>query len=199
MRLFLPFISILVIDLGIDTSLGLIFDPFPDEKFVLRVIEITALTFTLIANPMSLKVITVTLCEHTITVAFALVPLAFVDIFIRVDHATFALGQSVHPVAIVPILVFVEKGTSSVFFVLIPVTGVLTAQLASLIFPVSTLAMALIDRPHTLVFVTILVKLDTKAFFAVIAPVADVLLRSLPFFALNCAIFGLILLFDPVN
>ena len=83
--------------------------------------------------------------------------------------------------------------------VLIPVTGVLSAQLRALIFPVSSLAMALIDGPHALILISIFVELDAEALFTVIAPIADILLTGLPLLALNSAVLLLVLLFDPVD
>lgn len=61
MRFFLPFICILVVYFGIDSSLRLVFDPFTDEQFVLGVVEVTALAFAHIVNPVALKVVTVSL------------------------------------------------------------------------------------------------------------------------------------------
>ena len=83
--------------------------------------------------------------------------------------------------------------------ILIPVTSVLSAQLCALIFPVGSLAVALIDGPHTLIFISIFVELDAEALFAVIAPVADILLTGLPLLSFDRAILLLILLLDPVD
>ena len=83
--------------------------------------------------------------------------------------------------------------------ILIPVTSVLSAQLCALIFPIGSLAVALIDCPHTLILISIFVELDAEALFAVIAPVADILLTGLPLLSLDCAILLLVLLLDPVN
>ena len=83
--------------------------------------------------------------------------------------------------------------------VLIPVASVLTSQLSSLILPISTLSVALIDCPHAFVLITVRVKLNSETFLAVIAPVADVFLTGLPLLALDRAILGLILLLDPVD
>ena len=66
------------------------------------------------------------LCHHAVTVSFRLVPLAFIDVFIRVDHPALALWHSVDPVTIVAVAVFVEKSPTSVFPVFEPVAGILT-------------------------------------------------------------------------
>lgn len=84
-------VSVFIVHFSVDTCLRLIFDPFSNEKLVLRVIEVTTLSFTLVANPVTLKMITVSLCQNAVTIAFSLVPLAFVDILVRVDHTTFSL------------------------------------------------------------------------------------------------------------
>ena len=148
---------------------------------------------------MALKMITVSLREHTVAVAFTLVPLALINILIRVDHATFPLGQAIHPVAIVSVPVLIEEGSPAMLLVFVPVTRVLSAQLSTLIFPVSALAMALIDGPHALILVSILVELDAKAFLAVIAPITDILLTGLPLLPLDSPILLLVLLLDPVD
>lgn len=90
-RLFGTTIRIFIIDFGIDTSLGLIFYPLANEEFVFRVIEVTSLAFALVTDPVTLEMVSVTLGEHSIAVALAFVPLAFVNVLIRVDHATFTL------------------------------------------------------------------------------------------------------------
>ena len=103
-------------------------------------------------------------------------PLTFVNIFVRVNHAAFALGQAVYPVTVVTISVFVEESTSTMLFVLIPIACVFSAELVALILPVGALAVALIDSPHSFVFVTIFVKLNAETLFTIVAPVAYVLL-----------------------
>ena len=200
MRLLWSLVSIFVIDFGVDASLGLILDPLTDEKFIFGVIEVTTLTFALIAHPVAFEMITVTLGQDTITITLALMPLAFKDVLVSVDHSAFALRQSIDPVAVVSVSILVEEGASAMLLVLVPVASVLTAQLAAaLVLPVGTLAVALVDGPHALVLVTVLVELDAEAFFAVIAPVSDVLLGGLPLFALDSAVLGAVFLLDPVD
>ena len=84
-------------------------------------------------------------------------------------------------------------------FIFIPVTCIFSSQFSSFILPVSALAMALVNGPHALILVSIFVELDTEAFFAVIAPITNVLLTCLPLFALDRAVFCLILLLNPVD
>ena len=191
---------VLIVDLGVHTSLRLVLDPLTNEKLVLLVIEVTTLALALIAHPVSLKMVTVTFSEHTVAIAFALVPLSLKDVLVGVDHATLTLRQAVHPVAIVPVSILVEEGATSVLLVLIPVACVLTAQLAAaLVLPVGTLAVALVNGPHALVLVAILVELDAEALLAVVPPVTNVLLTGLPLLTLDSAILRLILLLDPVH
>lgn len=85
------------------------------------------------------------------------------------------------------------------FLVLVPITCVLTTQLGALILPVCALAVALVNGPHALILISIFVELDAEAFLAVITPITDILLTGLPLFALDSAIFLLILLLDPVD
>ena len=91
MRLFAVLCLIGVVDLCVNTSLWLVFHPLADEELVFRVVEVTALAFAHIANPVTFEVVAVTLGENSITIALPFVPLAFVDILICVDHTTFAL------------------------------------------------------------------------------------------------------------
>ena len=192
-------VSILVVHLGVHSGLGLILDPLTDEELVLRVVEVTTLALALVANPVTFEVITITFREHTISVALSLVPLALVNVFVRVDHAAFALRQSIHPVTVISVAILVEESASAMLLIFVPVTCVLSAQLSTLVLPVGSLSVALVDSPHTLVLVPILVELDAEAFLAIVTPVADVLLTCLPHLSFNSAILGLILLLDPVN
>jgi hypothetical protein len=101
-------------------------------------------------------------------------PLTFVNAFVCVNHATFSLSHAIHPVAIVAIFIFVEECTTAVLLVLKPVTGVFTTQFFCLEAPVSSLTVALINRPHTFVLIAVFVVLNAKALLAVVAPVTDV-------------------------
>lgn len=118
--------------------------------------------------------IAIALSHYAVTVSFRLVPLALIDVFVGVNHPALALGHSVNPVAIVAVPVFVEKSSTSVFFVFEPIAGILTSQLFVFVFPISSLAMTLVNRPHALVLVTVLVVLDAKTFFAIVSPVANI-------------------------
>ena len=75
-------VSILVVYLGVHSGLGLILDPLTYEELVLRVIEVTSLSFTLVTDPVTFEVITVPLGQHTVAVALALVPLALINVLI---------------------------------------------------------------------------------------------------------------------
>ena len=191
--------GLLVVDLGVDANFGLIFAPFSYKELVLIVIKVTALALTLSVDPVSFKMVTVSLGKDTVAVAFSLVPLAFVNVLVSVDHATLALWVSVHPVAVVAVAVSVEEGSTSVAAIFIPVASVFAAELATVISPESALAVLLIHSPHAFIFITIFVVLDTEAFLAVVAPIADVTTAAFPLFALHGAILLLVLLFDPVD
>ena len=192
-------ICILIVDLGVDTSLGLVFNPLANEELVLGVVEVTSLTLALVADPVTFEMVAISFGEYTITVAFSLMPLAFVDIFIRVDHATLTLRQAVHPIPVVSIAVFVEESASAVLLVLVPVACVLSPELVALVLPVGALAVTLVNSPHAFVLVFVLVKLDAEALLAVVAPVANVLLTRLPNLSLNRSVLRLVLLLDPVD
>ena len=148
---------------------------------------------------MALKVVAVTLREHTVAIALALVPLTLVDVFVGVDHATFALGEPIDPVAVVAVAIFVEERAATVLFVLVPVASVLPPQFIAFLFPVGALAVTFVDGPHTFIFVAVRVELDAEALLAVVTPVPDVLLRGLPLLTADSAVFRLVLLFDPVH
>jgi len=174
------FVGIFIVNFCVYTGLGLVHDPFTNEKLVLVVIEVTALAFTEVIDPVTFKMVAVSLCEDAIAITLALMPLAFIDVLVGVDHSALTLWEAVDPVTVVSVTVLVEESSTSVLLIFIPVTGVLTAELGTLILPVGSLAVSLIDGPHALIFVSILVELDAEALLAVIAPVANVLLRRLP-------------------
>ena len=73
---------VLVFYFSVDSRLGLVFDPLANEELVFRVIEVTTLALALVRNPVTFKMIAVTLCEHTVSVALALVPLALVNVLV---------------------------------------------------------------------------------------------------------------------
>lgn len=178
-------ISILIVHFGVNTSLRLVLNPFSNEEFVLGVVKVRTLALTLVADPVAFEMISVSLGKNTVTIALALMPLTFINVLVGVDHTTFTLRKSINPVAVVPVSVLIEEGASAVLLVLVPVTCVLSSELGSLVFPVSTLTVALINGPHTFVLVAILVELDAEALFAVISPVSDILLTGLPLLALD--------------
>ena len=81
-RLLRTFVCIFIVHLSVYASLGLILDPLTYEELVLRVIEVTSLSFTLVTDPVTFEVITVPLGQHTVAVALALVPLALINVLI---------------------------------------------------------------------------------------------------------------------
>jgi len=181
-------IRILIIDFSVDTSLGLVLNPFANEEFVLGVIKVRTLALTMVAHPVAFEMISISLGKDTVTIALALMPLTFIDVLVGVDHSAFTLRKSIDPVAVVPVSVLIEEGASAVLLIFVPITSVLSSELFAFVFPVSTLSVALIDSPHTFVLISILVELDTEALFAVISPVSDILLTGLPLLTLDGAI-----------
>jgi hypothetical protein len=173
-RLLRVLISVVVHYFSVDASLGLVFDPFADKKFVLFVIKVGALALTLIFNPMAFKMITISLCQNSIAVTLAFMPLTLVNVFVCIDHSAFALRQSVNPITIVPVSIFVEESSSAMHLVLEPVTCVLSTQLATFIAPKGSLTVTLVNSPHALVFVSLLIVLDSEALFAVVFPVTNI-------------------------
>jgi len=143
-------------------------------------------------------VVAISLGQYAIAISFAFMPLAFIDITIRVNHSTLALWHTIDPVTIVTITVFEKEGASAVLLVFEPVAGVLSPQLATFIPPIGALSMLLIHGPHAFILVALWIELDAEAFLAVVAPVADVPRAALPHLSLNGAILLLCLLFDPV-
>lgn len=169
-----PLFSFIVIDLSVDSDLGLVFTPLSNEELVLVMVEVTALAFTHAIDPVAFEMISVSLGQDTVTVAFAFVPLSFVNILCRVDHATLSLRLAIDPVTVVSIAVGIEEGAATVASILVPVTGVLTSEFAIVVSPLGALAMLLVNGPHSFVLVAILIILNTEAFLAVISPVSDV-------------------------
>jgi hypothetical protein len=174
MRLLRSLFGFIIIYLSVDTNLGLIFTPLSDKEFVFVMVEVTALTFTHAIDPVPFEMISISLSQDTVTVAFAFVPLTFINVFGRVNHAAFSLRLSVDPVAVVTISVGVEEGTATVASVFVPVSSVLTSQLTSVISPLSALSVLLVHSPHAFVLVSVFIILNTKSFLAVISPVSDV-------------------------
>lgn len=146
---------------------------------------------------MAFEVITISLGQHSIAVTLCFMPLAFINVFVGVDHAALSLGHSVDPVAVITVTVLVEEGSSAVFLVLEPVASVLTPQFLALHAPVGALAVSFIKGPHAFVLVACLVVLDSEAFFTVVAPVADVFAAADPFVAFDASILASLLLLDP--
>jgi hypothetical protein len=143
--------------------------------------------------------ISISFSEDSVPVSLSLMPLALIDISIRVDHSSLSLRHSIDPVSIVSIAVLEEESTSTMLLILEPITGILSPKLAILISPVSSLSMLLVHGPHALILVTILVELNTESLLAVVSPVTDIPARGLPDFALDGAIFLSWLLFNPVH
>ena len=75
-------VSILVVDLGVHSGLGLILDPLTDEELVLRVVEVTSLAFALVADPVTFEVVAISLGQDSVAVALALVPLSFINVLV---------------------------------------------------------------------------------------------------------------------
>jgi hypothetical protein len=190
-------LCVVILDFGVNAVLGLIVNPLTNEQLVLVVVEVRALAFTLVVDPVAFKMVSVTLSEHTIAVALGLMPLTLINVFVGVDHATLTLGHAANPVAVVTVTILVEESATAVLFILIPVTSVLTSKFLAFHAPVSALSVAFIKRPHAFVFVTLLVVLDAEAFLAVVAPVSDVLAAANPFVSFDGAILTSFLLLDP--
>jgi hypothetical protein len=186
-----------IIYLSVNTILGLIVYPFTDEQLVLIVVEVRALSFSLIVDPVTFEVVSVSLRQNTVTITLSLVPLTFINIFVGVNHTTLALGHTIDPVTVVTVSILVEEGASAVLLILEPITGVLTSELLGLHTPVGTLTMTLIKAPHAFILVTRLIVLNTEALLAVIAPVAHVLGTADPFVSLNGAILTRLTLLNP--
>jgi len=120
------------------------------------------------------EVVAVALSKNAIAVALAFVPLSFVDVLIRINHSAFTLWHPCNPVSIVSISVLVEECASAMFLIFKPVSSILSTELSRLITPVSSLTVAFISLPESLVLVAVLVELNAKTVLLVIFPVAYV-------------------------
>lgn len=54
-------LNFIIFDLSVNTGLGLIIDPFSNEELVFIMIEIAALAFSHVVDPVALEVVTVSL------------------------------------------------------------------------------------------------------------------------------------------
>jgi hypothetical protein len=148
---------------------------------------------------MTLEMITVSFGKHTISVSLALMPLSFIDVFIGIDHSSLALRHSCDPVAIIAISVLVEESTSTVLLVLEPISGIFTAEFASLVSPICALTMTFVPLPQALILVSVLIELNTETVLLIILPVSDISAGVLPLLSLDAAVFLSLLLLNPVN
>lgn len=167
-------LDLIVFDLSVDTSLGLVVDPFSDEELVFVMIEVRTLPLAHVVDPVAFEVISVPLGEHSVAVAFALVPLSLIDVLVGVDHSALALWHSGDPVAVVSVSILVEEGAAAVLLIFIPVSRVLTTQLACLVAPVGSLTVALVSLPQSFVLVAVIVELNAESVLLVLLPISDV-------------------------
>jgi|LauGreDrversion4_2_1035121.scaffolds.fasta_scaffold159348_3 hypothetical protein len=191
--------NFIILDLSVDASLGLVVNPLTYEEFVLIMVKVRALPFTHVVDPVTLEMITVSLCKDSVAVAFSLVPLTFIDVFVGINHSAFSLRHSGDPVAVVSVAVLIEESAATVFLIFVPVTCILATQFASFIAPVSSLTMALIFLPQSFVLVAVFIELDAESVLLVLLPVADVSGSVHPLFSLDAAILLSLLLLDPVD
>jgi len=199
MGLLRPLLGLLIVNLGVHADLRLVLAPLSHEKLVFVMVEVTALAFSQSVDPVALKVISIPLSQDTVTVALAFVPLAFINVFGRVDHSAFTLRLAVDPISVVTISVRVEEGTAAVTSVFVPVTGVFTSEFTRVASPLSALSVLLVNSPHAFVFVSVFIILNAEAFLAVVSPVSDVPGRAFPLLAFYSSVLLFLLLFHPVH
>lgn len=101
-------------------------------------------------------------------------PLTLIDVFIRIDHSSIALGVPAYPEPIVPVSIRAEQGTPPVSFIFNPIACVLSLELAADVLPVGALAMAFVVFPHAFVLISVFVDLDSEFLLLVVFPVSDV-------------------------
>mmetsp|Transcript_17908 Transcript_17908/g.12871 ORF Transcript_17908/g.12871 Transcript_17908/m.12871 type:complete len:220 (-) Transcript_17908:75-734(-) len=197
------FLRLIILHLRIHSSFGLVVDPLSDEEFVLVVVVVAALAFPHVVHPLPLKVVSIPLGKHPVPVPPPLVPLPLEYVLVLVDHPPLPLRHPTNPKPIVPIAVLVEKGASAVLLVFVPVTRVLSTQLAAPVLllhpPVRTLTVPLVLLPHSLVLVPILVELNSESFFSIVVPVSHIPACHLPLLSSDGSIFLSLLLSDPVH
>ena len=143
--------------------------------------------------------ITISLGENTVSVSLALMPLAFVDVAIVVDHSTFALRHAVDPIPVITIAVLEKERSSAVLFILEPVSSVLSSKLSVLVSPVCSLAMLLVHSPHSLILVSVLKELNSEPLLAIVSPISDVSRGLCPNLSFDASILLSRLLFYPVD
>lgn len=95
------------------------------------------------------------------------------------------MRHAVDPITVVSIVVLVEERPAAVFTIFEPVTGVFSAEFASLVAPERALAVTEVLLPHSFVLIAVLVELNAEPLLAIVFPVADVPAGSLPGFALD--------------
>ena len=127
-------------------------------------------------------------------------PSALIYITISIYHSTLSMWSSSHPIPVVTISILKEKSSSPMSHPFIPVSSVLTAKfIISLIFPISSLTMALVATPHSLIFITVSINLDSKALLFIVVPIAYVTIWHFPFFSPDRSVLPCWSLLNPVN
>ena len=170
-----------VFDFGVNTGFGGIIDPLAHKDLVLLAEKVGALSFALVVDPVPLEVVPASLGEHSVATALAHVPHALVDVAVGVDHPALAVGLAVHPHAVVSVTVLVEHSPSALLGVVLPVAGVLAAELVLGVgHPEGALAVSLVATPAALVLIAVGVVLYPEAVLLVVLPVADVLVGPHP-------------------
>ena len=75
-------ISVFILDLGVNTSFWLVFNPFANKELILITIEIGSLAFTIIIYPVTFEMISIPLCKNTISISLTFMPLTFIYVSI---------------------------------------------------------------------------------------------------------------------
>jgi len=174
-RLFVFRRSVFIFNFSVHSTFWLIIYPFSNKKLILLRKIIRSLTFSLVINPMTLKMISISLCKNSVPVSFTFMPLAFIDVFICIDHSPFSLRVSHYPKSIISISVRAEQCSSTMSLIFYPITCVFSLQLPSIAFPISSLTMSLVLFPHSFIFISIFVNLNSKSLLHVFFPISNVL------------------------
>lgn len=190
MSLSLPFDRGWVLHLGINSRLGRVRHPLPDEDLVLLREKIRPLPFPHVIHPMPFEVIPTPLRQHSVPTPLVLEPHSFINVSILVNHSTLSMWLIVHPHAVVSVSWLVEHSPSTLLLVRLPVSCVLSPQFTlAVCHPKCALPVAFVSLPSAFVFVSVRIVLNAKAVFLIVQPVTYVLVRTDPFVGLLRSIF----------
>ena len=179
-----------VFNLWINSCFRCIVNPLANKYLILFTEEVRSLSFSLVVDPVPLKMISHSFCQHSISTPFSHVPHTLINISIRIYHPSLSMRKIVHPHSIVSVTCLVEHRSSSLLRIIFPISCVLPSQLIlSICNPVCALTMSFVLGPPSLILISIGIVLNTESFFLIILPVSYIFMRSWPFIRFLRSIF----------